>query len=165
MVIALRVPDGRRSQISRQWAYEGGKIVSPTHLPPLPLGDTLVPLLLEAESTPGPECGRIMSMKNSSDCIGHRTRDLPTYDAVCAAACSHVFMALYLNTRTNLSLYIDSVPKFATTRPCSMAFALHSIRNGRLIMVTTTDIRPVEATTNRSANSRSERVSWPTWPS
>jgi hypothetical protein len=33
---ALRVPEGGSSQISRQSAHEGGKVVSPTHRPPLP---------------------------------------------------------------------------------------------------------------------------------
>jgi len=33
---ALRVPGVRRSQISRQSAHEGGRVVSPTHRPPLP---------------------------------------------------------------------------------------------------------------------------------
>ena len=42
-------------RISRQSAHEGGKVVSPTHRPPLPL--MIYPwysFLLEAESTPGP---------------------------------------------------------------------------------------------------------------
>ena len=36
---ALRVPGVWDAQISRQSAHEGGKVVSPTHRPPLPPGN------------------------------------------------------------------------------------------------------------------------------
>jgi hypothetical protein len=35
-------------------AQDGGKVVSLTHWPPLPPGNTWYSFLLEAESTPGP---------------------------------------------------------------------------------------------------------------
>jgi hypothetical protein len=81
----LRVPGGRGSQIYRQSAHEGDKVVSPTHRPPLPPRKySRYSFLLEAKSTPQGHsaAGRIMSMKNSNDNIGNRTRDLSACSAV-----------------------------------------------------------------------------------
>jgi len=56
---ALRVPGGWGSQISRQLSYKGGRVVSSTHWPPLrPRKYSWFSFLSEAESTPGPQCGR-----------------------------------------------------------------------------------------------------------
>ena len=73
-----------KSQISRQSAHEGGKVVSPKHRPPLPLGN--IPGTHSCYRLSRPQghsaAGRIMSMKNFNDTIGNRTSDLPTCSAV-----------------------------------------------------------------------------------
>jgi len=76
---ALRVPADRDSQISRQSAHEVGKVVSPTYRPPLPPRNIPGTHFCKKLSQPQGHsaAGRIMSMKDSNDTIGNRTRDLP----------------------------------------------------------------------------------------
>jgi len=53
--LALRVPAGSGSQISRILDCEGGKVISPTYMMPLPLRKySWYSIPLEDELTPGP---------------------------------------------------------------------------------------------------------------
>jgi len=78
----LRFPGGSGSQISRQSAHEGGKVVSPTHWPLLPTKKyPWYSFLLESELTQGFIAAGRKSMKNS-DTIGNRTCYVPACNAV-----------------------------------------------------------------------------------
>jgi hypothetical protein len=81
---SLRVSGVLGSQISIQSAHEGGKVVSPTHRPPLPLENIPGAHFCERLNQPQGHsaASRIMLMKNSNDSIGNRTRDLPNCSAV-----------------------------------------------------------------------------------
>jgi hypothetical protein len=72
------------SQILRQSAHEGCKVVSPTHRPPLPQGNIPGTHFCHRMSRPKGHSatGKIISMKKSSDTIGNRSRDLPVCSAV-----------------------------------------------------------------------------------
>ena len=68
------------SQISRPSSHEGGKVVSPTHRPPLtPKKYSWYSFLLEAESTPGTQWGRKDYVNEKFQ--WHR-RDLPAFIGV-----------------------------------------------------------------------------------
>jgi len=78
---ALRVPGGRVNQVSRQSAHEGGKVVSLTHRPTLPPRKySWCSFLSQPQGHSA--TGMIMSVKNSNDLIGSRTRDIPAYSPV-----------------------------------------------------------------------------------
>jgi hypothetical protein len=82
---ALRVPGGWGSQISRQSAHAGGKVVSPTHRQPLPPREYswysfLLRGWLDPRAIVRPK--GLCQWKNSIDTIGNRTRDFPACSAV-----------------------------------------------------------------------------------
>jgi hypothetical protein len=85
---AQRVPGGWGSQISRQSTHEGGKVVSPTHRPPLPpkkySRSTRVPASVRSWVYPRAivRPTGLCQWKKSTDDIGNRTRDLPVCSAV-----------------------------------------------------------------------------------
>jgi hypothetical protein len=74
----LRFPDFMST------VQDGGKVVSLTHWPPLPPGNTPGTHFCWRLSRPQGHSatGRITSLSNSNDIIGNRTRDLPVCSVV-----------------------------------------------------------------------------------
>ena len=83
-------------------AQDGGKVVSLTHRPHLPTGNTPGTHFCQrlSQLQGHSATGRIMSLKNSNDTIGNRTRDLP----VCSVmyTCKLVMMLLTYAVHLNL---------------------------------------------------------------
>ena len=82
--VGPRSPIGWGSQISRQSAHEGGKVVNPRHRLPLPLRKySWYSFLLVTESTPGPYYGRKDNLNEKLQWQHrNRNRDLPACSAV-----------------------------------------------------------------------------------
>jgi hypothetical protein len=83
---ALRIPGGWGSQTSRQSAYEGGRVVSHTHRPPLPPPPENILVLISVRDWVDPRVTVLpewlCQWKKYSDTNGNRTRDLPACRAV-----------------------------------------------------------------------------------
>jgi hypothetical protein len=75
----MQIQEVEAPRISRQSAYEGGRVVSPMQRPPLPPGD--IPGTHFCYRLIRPQghsaAGRIKSMKNLNHPIGNRSRNLP----------------------------------------------------------------------------------------
>jgi len=90
-------------------AQDGGKVVSLTHRSVFtPRKYAWYSFLLEAESTPGPQCDRkyFMPMKNSNDTNWDRTSDLPICSTAPALDITYVtWLNEYCTVRTILTFW------------------------------------------------------------
>ena len=106
-------PVGWGFQISRQSAHEGGKVVSSMHRPSLPPRKySWYSFLLEAESTPGPQCGQ-KDYVNEKLQWHHRESSTPSASTNCATAYPQFIMAQIRTTsriRLNPAISTSSHP-------------------------------------------------------
>jgi hypothetical protein len=131
----LRDPGGWIYQISRQSAHEGGRVVSPTHLPPLPQEIFLVLISIRSWVDPRaivrPEA---MLMKNLNDTIGKRTLDLPACSSVPQpTAPLRVYSLLAYNTLLflrYLGLSLSSNINISFTHKCVFVCTLSGLFSG-----------------------------------
>ena len=101
----LRFPDFMTT------AQDGGKVVSLTHRPPLPPGNTSGTHFCWRLSRPQGHSatGKIMSPQNSNDTIGNRTRDLHTQTHTHTHTHTHRIHSLRIHHNTVFSLTDNDV--------------------------------------------------------
>ena len=95
-------------------AQDGGKVVSLTHRPPLPPGNTPGTHFFQRLNRPQGHSaiGMIMSMKNSNDIIWDRTNDLPICSIEHLPLCylgPHVCVCVYIYTHTSASCQLGAM--------------------------------------------------------